>query len=93
MDDLTLFINNWQSYMINEVMVQPKYASVKEDCKNKHELCSFWAMHGECDKNPGYMKTNCAPACLSCEQLNFNLRCPTDPTLQNALGVCFDVCI
>lgn len=35
-------------------------------------------MVGECDKNPGYMKVNCAPVCQSCEQIEFEARCPFD---------------
>ena len=77
-DALPNFIMNWKSYMANVVMVEKSYKSVRDRCKNEHELCSFWAMLGECDKNPSYMKVNCAPACQSCEQLDFNKRCPFD---------------
>lgn len=35
-------------------------------------------MLGECDKNPAFMKVSCAPACQSCDQLQFNKRCPFD---------------
>ena len=45
-------------------------------CKNDHELCSFWAAQGECEKNQSYMKTNCAPACRSCDLIDFSVRCP-----------------
>ncbi len=30
------------------------------------------------------MKINCAPACASCEQLDFNRRCPIDRNAKNA---------
>jgi len=33
---------------------------------------------GECDKNPGFMKTKCAPVCKSCDQLSVETRCPID---------------
>ena len=75
---LPSFIMNWKEYMINEVMVDPSYKSIRESCVNKHELCSFWSMLGECDKNPAFMKVSCAPACQSCDQLQFNKRWPFD---------------
>ncbi|KAL9187261.1 hypothetical protein ACHAXT_001364 [Thalassiosira profunda] len=78
--DVPAFIANWRAYMADEVMVDPKYASVRGKCKNKHELCSYWAMLGECTNNPSYMQTNCAPACQSCEQMEYSARCPFDPS-------------
>jgi prolyl 4-hydroxylase len=51
---------------------------VAHDCLNRHELCTFWAAIGECEANPAYMKLQCAPACLSCDQLSFETRCPYD---------------
>lgn len=41
--------------------------------------CTFWAALGECDANPKYMQTNCAPACSSCEKLDIKHRCPIEP--------------
>ena len=32
-------------------LAQPSH--VVENCKNRHELCSFWAVLGECEKNQG----------------------------------------
>lgn len=37
-----------------------------EQCKNTHDLCSFWASFGECKKNPNFMLKGCGPACFSC---------------------------
>jgi prolyl 4-hydroxylase len=34
---------------------------------------------GECENTPDYMKLRCAPACETCELLDFNTRCPIDP--------------
>ncbi|XP_041349464.1 zinc metalloproteinase nas-13-like [Gigantopelta aegis] len=50
------------------------------DCMNMNQNCEFWASIGECDKNPGYMKELCKPACdvcnavkpASCEDMNRN---------------------
>ena len=38
----------------------------KKECLNRNELCSFWAVIGECEVNKSYMKIQCAPACQSC---------------------------
>ena len=104
--------------MINEVMESSKYDDIRDKCKNQHEMCSFWSMVGECEKNPskfkpavnlfgvifqvgqsnnlmhlvytttqGYMKVNCAPACMSCGALDFNKRCPVDNHAKNAFEV------
>jgi len=50
--------------------------NILKDCKNRHELCSFWAHIGECEKNPAYMTTTCASACKSCHMIDINTRCP-----------------
>ena len=52
---------------------------VRTRCKNRHELCTFWAVIGECEKNAAWMTTNCAPACRSCPLIDFNARCPPLP--------------
>lgn len=35
-------------------------------CRNRHFNCTMWALDGECEKNPAYMHTHCAPVCGSC---------------------------
>lgn len=37
------------------------------NCKDHHELCSFWASKGECEKNPDYMRLNCQISCNTCK--------------------------
>jgi len=51
---------------------------VIEICKNQHEDCTTWAVAGECEKNKKYMVGNCAPACLQCDMLLLDKRCPID---------------
>ncbi|CAB9498731.1 Prolyl 4-hydroxylase subunit alpha-1 [Seminavis robusta] len=72
-------------YMVNEVNIEPEYDAVRDICKNKHESCAFWAMLGECEKNPNYMKLNCAPICQTCDFLSIETRCPLDPNAVDAL--------
>jgi prolyl 4-hydroxylase len=83
-DEATKFVENWKAYMIHVVMSDPSYSSVRPSCKNQHELCTFWAMQGECEANPGYMKVQCGPSCQSCDELDFNKRCPLDKNAKNA---------
>lgn len=35
-------------------------------CRNKHPECTYWWSIGECQKNPQFMTTECAPACQTC---------------------------
>lgn len=72
-------------YMNNEVDIEEKYDGVREGCKNQHESCAFWAVLGECDNNPAYMKAKCAPVCKSCDYLSVETRCPLDPDAADAL--------
>ncbi|KAG7369083.1 procollagen-proline,2-oxoglutarate-4-dioxygenase [Nitzschia inconspicua] len=51
---------------------------IKTFCINKNDGCTIWAVAGECDKNPMYMKTHCSPACMSCELFTVEGRCPID---------------
>jgi len=53
-------------------------------CLNAHEKCVAWAVAGECEKNKKYMITNCAPACMTCDQLTIESRCPVDPDAKAA---------
>ena len=50
--------------------------SLRTKCQNRNELCAFWAVIGECEKNAAYMKTNCAPSCMTCHLIDMNQRCP-----------------
>lgn len=86
-DEAEKFISHWKAYMINEVMEKPQFEGVRDRCKNQHEMCSFWSQIGECAKNPRYMRINCAPACMSCHELDFNKRCAMDSNVKNAFEV------
>lgn len=71
------------------VKVDPKYAKVRADCKNRHPQCAFWAAIGECEANPKYMLLQCAPSCQTCDKIDFDARCPWDrdaPSIFNEPG-------
>jgi prolyl 4-hydroxylase len=75
-------IKESQEYIRKLVMKK----DLKDLCKNQHKSCTAWAVAGECEKNHGYMKVNCAPACLSCDYLSIEGRCPLDPNAKQAWG-------
>ena len=66
------------AYM-QRVWTDDEFTKVRHKCKNTHEDCTFWAAIGECEANEKYMKTNCAPACFSCDLLDIRHRCPVEP--------------
>lgn len=66
--------------------VQTLSAKIRDNCKNKHNLCSFWAVLGECEANKSFMKTNCAPACQTCHLIDMSTRCPPLEDAVPALG-------
>jgi prolyl 4-hydroxylase len=68
-----------EAYMEEVVMVDPAYEKVRGLCKFDNELCTYWSAIGECDKNPNYMRHNCAPSCKTCDQLDWDMRCQYDP--------------
>uniref|UniRef100_A0A1I7WLC4 ShKT domain-containing protein n=1 Tax=Heterorhabditis bacteriophora TaxID=37862 RepID=A0A1I7WLC4_HETBA len=35
-------------------------------CEDTHALCCFWAIAGECESNPFWMRINCAKTCGTC---------------------------
>jgi len=58
--------------------------NLKKICKNQHKSCTAWAIAGECERNVPYMSSNCAPACMACDMLLIEKRCPLDPNAQAA---------
>lgn len=56
------------------------------DCRNNVEDCSKWAIDNGCDKNPKYMKMECAPACQSCDYvLEMKKKCRLEPDGKDAM--------
>lgn len=42
-----------KDYVKNVVAKDPEQRPVLEGCKLNHKSCAFWAVLGECEKNPG----------------------------------------
>lgn len=74
-------IDSAREYMISDFGRDPKKKRLLNLCKNKHSDCALWAVQGECEANPSYMTTNCAPVCHTCDQLDMSARCPINDTL------------
>lgn len=73
-DDVELSnIRDTVSYMQNFVNADIPTHRMTQDqislCRNTDTLCSYWAILGECSKNPKGMNTICAPACRSCHTI------------------------
>ena len=83
LDDVP-YLAQVDKYMYEQVFVEDKFRKVRNDCKNRDELCIFWAALGECENNPKFMEMQCAPSCFSCEQLSFETRCPFDKAAPKA---------
>ena len=45
-DETLASIKKANDYMTNEVLVKPKYVSVRDKCKDEHESCAYWAAIG-----------------------------------------------
>lgn len=43
-----------------------RVAAAAAACADKHNMCQVWATAGECEKNPGYMHSNCQLSCKQC---------------------------
>jgi hypothetical protein len=74
-DEVMIRVTESIAYMESDT-VSELDESIHSKCQNRHELCVFWAVIGECEKNAGYMKTNCAPSCMTCHLIDINQRCP-----------------
>ena len=79
-------------YMLS-VAKDPELNKLVKRCKNHHEHCTIRAMKGDCedkiDEASGknhrpWMLENCAPACLACDMLLYERRCPYDPNSPKA---------
>eukprot|EP00568_Trieres_chinensis_P011318 CAMPEP_0183301536 /NCGR_PEP_ID=MMETSP0160_2-20130417/7617_1 /TAXON_ID=2839 ORGANISM="Odontella Sinensis, Strain Grunow 1884" /NCGR_SAMPLE_ID=MMETSP0160_2 /ASSEMBLY_ACC=CAM_ASM_000250 /LENGTH=498 /DNA_ID=CAMNT_0025464173 /DNA_START=17 /DNA_END=1513 /DNA_ORIENTATION=- len=67
-------IRDSKKYM-RKVMADPRYASVRETCRNGNAKCSIWAAAGDCQDSP-IVPLQCGPACQTCDMQNTQLRCP-----------------
>lgn len=65
----------WKDNMRTALMLALLAATVHADeCVDENAGCANWASSGECDRNPGFMRSACAKSCKSCPA-------PIDPKL------------
>lgn len=83
-EDIVRRVESTINYLASEDVLQLP-VSVRRECKNRHELCTFWQVIGECEKNAAYMQTNCAAACQTCQMIDHARRCPALPDAVPAL--------
>ena len=50
----------------------------EEGCVDTHDGCAAWAAQGECENNPGFMRTACAASCLTCAEVRADLMVSAD---------------
>ena len=78
-------VERQRRYKKRTVLQEARYESVRQSCQNYQAECTYWALIGECDKNPEYMREiECPLACFSCEELDERARCPIDRNAKNA---------
>jgi hypothetical protein len=73
-----------RDYFEHIVLIEPRYKTVRTLCRNQYETCAVWAVLGECEDNPVFMREQCGPVCFSCEDLHVLAKCPFDPEAENA---------
>ena len=73
---------NMAHYIQNVVQKEKKYKDVKHKCKNTQPDCIRLKIAGQCS---GLIPRKCAPACETCEHLDFKHRCPIDETIPQSL--------
>uniref|UniRef100_A0A7R9W3W3 Fe2OG dioxygenase domain-containing protein n=1 Tax=Pseudictyota dubia TaxID=2749911 RepID=A0A7R9W3W3_9STRA len=78
-------LDRMEKYLEEAGKDDEELAAVMPRCKNKHELCLQWATYGECEESPDFMANECPAACLNCDSLLYQRRCPYDPSAPRAL--------
>lgn len=74
-------------YLVDKVLITPKYAKIKHLCQNDDKHCTSWAVEGECEANPNFMHLRCSLACRTCDKLDIDVRCPIDHEKLNETNV------
>ncbi|KFD57818.1 hypothetical protein M513_01488 [Trichuris suis] len=59
-----------------------------EHCLDGAAFCPFWAMMGECDRNPFWMKPNCQRSCHTCGMTVADVDKIDSPGCQNSHELC-----
>jgi prolyl 4-hydroxylase len=73
------------SSSVDHHLVHNSIINNDQSCRNRHELCAFWAVVGECDDNPAYMHAHCGPSCRSCHRHTTDMKKNTINDTDNIL--------
>ena len=69
--------------------VEPRKLSNAASCVDKSSDCAQWKSSGECERNPTYMRDNCAASCNVCSgQPPSSSRPPPDPACKDSDANC-----
>ena len=71
-DQLEKLYNESIAFFENEIVYYPEFPRIRENCKNLHSLCTYWANIGECTANKDYMNNECSLACKTCLDLEIS---------------------
>jgi prolyl 4-hydroxylase len=79
--DLIARVEEDKVYYQEEVLTEVRYVKVRDTCKNKHYLCTYWALQGQCEdsEKEEFMLKACPVACHWCHELHVDAKCYWDP--------------
>ena len=84
-DRIRKHVEQQRHYLKNTIQRDDRYSAVKDSCRNYDHECTYFALLGECEKNPDFMVSSCPLACYSCHELDAQARCFVDRNTKNAL--------
>ena len=58
-----------EAYYNDIVLKEPEYEEIRDYCLNNYQLCTIWAVVGECEDNPDFMFAECGPSCKACDKI------------------------
>lgn len=63
--------HGWTSYIRSDAKLEQKVPEApleasQSECVDQNNQCAYWAVIGECKKNPTYMHVMCRPSCRMC---------------------------
>jgi ShK domain-like len=88
-DDIRAGVAETVMYLMDEVYQEDRYQLVRSTCRATHAECAYRAaVLDDCENETtmDWMLEHCAAACLACDLLHVEARCPIDPNEKH--GTC-----